>query len=83
MVLSDHTIREEIAAGRIVIEPFDDALVQPCSIDVRVGDAFRVFRNSRYAYIDVKKAMDDLIGQIRSSPPAPRTTTCGKTDSLC
>ena len=28
MVLSDRSIREEIAAGRIVIDPFDDALVQ-------------------------------------------------------
>ncbi len=71
MVLSDHTIREEIAAGRIVIEPFDDALVQPCSIDVRVGDAFRVFRNSRYAYIDVKKAMDDLTELVRVGEDEP------------
>src|SRR5919108_2370794 len=60
MVLSDRSIREEVAAGRIVIDPFDDAMVQPGSIDVRVGNAFRVFRNSRYAYIDVKQAMDDL-----------------------
>ena len=60
MVLSDHTIREEIAAGRILVEPFDDAMVQPCSIDVRVGEKFRVFRNSRYPYIDVKQPMEDL-----------------------
>jgi dCTP deaminase len=60
MVLSDRSIREEVAAGRIVIDPFDDALVQPGSVDVRVGNAFRVFRNSRYAYIDVKRPMDDL-----------------------
>jgi dCTP deaminase len=60
MVLSDRTIREEVAAGRIVIDPFDDAMVQPGSIDVTVGNAFRVFRNSRYAYIDVKRPMDDL-----------------------
>jgi dCTP deaminase len=60
MVLSDRSIREEVAAGRIVIDPFDDAMVQPGSIDVRVGNAFRVFRNSRYAYIDVKLPMDDL-----------------------
>ena len=55
MVLSDRSIREEIAAGRIVIDPFVDAMVQPCSIDVTVGDSFRVFRNSRYPYIDVKR----------------------------
>ena len=60
MVLSDRSIREEVAAGRIVIDPFDDELVQPGSIDVRVGSAFRVFRNSRYPYIDVKQPMDDL-----------------------
>ena len=60
MVLSDRSIREEIAAGRIVIDPFDDALVQPSSVDVRVGSAFRVFRNSRYPFINVKEAQEDL-----------------------
>jgi dCTP deaminase len=60
MVLSDRTIREEVAAGRIVIDPFEDALVQPCSVDVRVGSAFRVFRNSRHAFIDVREPMHDL-----------------------
>jgi len=71
MVLSDRTIREEIAAGRIVIDPFDDALVQPCSVDVRVGDSFRVFRNSRYPYIDVKAPMDDLTELVRIGPEEP------------
>jgi dCTP deaminase len=71
MVLSDHTIREEIAAGRIVIEPFDDELVQPCSIDVTVGDTFRVFRNSRYPYIDVKLEMEDLTELVRVAPDEP------------
>ncbi len=60
MMLSDRTIRQEIAAGRIGIDPFDDGLVQPCSVDVRVGSAFRVFRNSRYPYIDVRQPMEDL-----------------------
>ncbi len=60
MVLSDRTIRAEIAAGRIVVDPFDPALVQPASVDVRVDRRFRVFRNSRYPYIDVRRPMDDL-----------------------
>jgi dCTP deaminase len=68
MVLSDRTIREEIAAGRIAIDPFDDALLQPGSVDVRVGNAFRVFRNSRYAYIDVKQPMDDLTELVTVAP---------------
>jgi dCTP deaminase len=67
MVLSDRSIREEIAAGRIVIDPFDEALVQPSSVDVRVGSAFRVFRNSRYPYIDVKEPMEDLTELVEVS----------------
>lgn len=60
MVLSDRTIREELASGRLVIEPFDAALLQPSSVDVRVDGAFRVFHNNRRSYIDVKEANDDL-----------------------
>src|ERR671930_2815284 len=71
MVLSDRSIREEIAAGRIVIEPFDDALVQPSSVDVRVGNAFRVFRNSRYPYIDVRQPMEDLTELVTVADEEP------------
>jgi dCTP deaminase len=60
VVLSDRTIREEIAAGRLIIEPFDDTLLQPSSVDVRVAGEFRVFHNNRRTYIDVKDANDDL-----------------------
>jgi dCTP deaminase len=60
VVLSDRTIRAEIEAGRIAIDPFDAELVQPSSIDVRVDNRFRVFHNARYPYIDVRQPMDDL-----------------------
>jgi dCTP deaminase len=60
MVLSDRTIKAEIAAGRIVIDPYDESLVQPSSIDVRVDRKFRVFHNARRPYIDVRQPMDDL-----------------------
>jgi dCTP deaminase len=60
MVLSDRTIREQIASGRLVIEPFDDDLVQPSSVDVRVAGAFRVFHNSRRPLIDVREPTEDL-----------------------
>ena len=60
MILSDTTIREEIAAGRIGIEPFDDSCVQPSSVDLHVDNAFRVFHNARHPFIDVRKQMDDL-----------------------
>ena len=60
MVLSDRTIREELSSGRLIIEPFDETLLQPSSVDVRVAHEFRVFHNNRRAYIDVKDANDDL-----------------------
>jgi dCTP deaminase len=60
VVLSDKTIRSEIDAGRIAIDPFDPDLVQPSSIDVRVDRSFRVFHNNRYAFIDVRQPMEDL-----------------------
>src|SRR5215207_483697 len=60
MVLSDRTIKEEIAAGRLVFDPYDEALVQPSSVDMRVDRSFRVFNNSRYPYIDVREPMENL-----------------------
>jgi dCTP deaminase len=60
VVLSDRSIRREIEAGRIVIDPFDPSLIQPSSIDVRVDRRFRVFHNARYPYIDVRRPMDGL-----------------------
>jgi dCTP deaminase len=60
MILSDRTIKQEIAAGRIVIDPFDEACVQPSSVDLHVDARFRVFANSRYPYIDVRTEMPGL-----------------------
>jgi dCTP deaminase len=60
LVLSDRSIRDEIEAGRIVIEPYDPEQIQPSSVDVRVDRRFRVFHNARYPYIDVRQPMDDL-----------------------
>ncbi|HEX2051574.1 MAG TPA: dCTP deaminase [Actinomycetota bacterium] len=60
MILSDRDIRAALAAGRIGIEPCDDADVQPSSVDLRVDRYFRTFHNHRYRVIDVKEEMDDL-----------------------
>ncbi|MCJ7782190.1 MAG: dCTP deaminase, partial [Acidimicrobiia bacterium] len=35
MIFSDRTIIEAIETGRVSIDPFDRALVQPSSVDVR------------------------------------------------
>jgi dCTP deaminase len=60
VILSDVTIREELAAGRILIEPLDVACIQPSSVDLHVDRYFRVFRNDTTPYIDPKEPQEDL-----------------------
>src|SRR5438309_2708232 len=60
MILSDRSIREELAAGRIVIEPLDESCIQPSSVDLHIDRYFRVFRNHTMGFIDVKQDMEDL-----------------------
>ena len=71
MILSDRTIREDLAAGRIVLEPFDETLVQPSSVDVRLARYFRVFLNHTMAVIDVKQNLEELtrLVEIPESDP--------------
>ena len=60
MILSDHTIREQVAAGRIQLEPFAEDLIQPASVDVRLDHYFRVFLNHTMPVIDVKRNLEEL-----------------------
>jgi dCTP deaminase len=60
VVLSDRTIRRLLEEGRIGIDPYDESLLQPSSVDVRVDRLFRVFHNARYPFIDVKQQQEDL-----------------------
>ena len=64
VILSDRSIREQLDAGRIVVDPLDTDLIQPSSIDVRISHLFRVFRNHTAGVIDVKvdqRALTELI----------------------
>ena len=58
MVLSDVTIARYLAEGKVEIDPYDESLLQPSSVDIRVDRLFRVFRNNRAPYIDVKIEQD-------------------------
>ncbi len=60
VILSDVTLREAIASGRIVIDPLDEACIQPSSIDLHVDNLFRVFRNDTTPFIDPKENQEDL-----------------------
>jgi dCTP deaminase len=72
MVLSDRTIKEEIARGRIVIEPLDQSCIQPASVDVHLDRKLLVFRSWRSPfYIDVKQNIENLteIVEIEDEEP--------------
>jgi len=71
VVLSDRTIRRLLAEGRIGIDPYDESLMQPASVDVRADRLFRVFRNSRYPYIDVKQEQEGLTELVEVTGDEP------------
>ena len=71
MVLSDHTIKEEIQAGRIVIDSLGENAIQPASVDVHLDKGFLVFRNSRLPYIDVRKGAEELTEKVQIDEDIP------------
>ena len=60
MVLSDRSIREALETGRLVVDPLGDNALQPASLDIRLDRHFRVFRNHRQPYIDIREEMPEL-----------------------
>ena len=64
MLLSDRDLVAEIKAGHMQLEPFEPALIQPSSIDVRLDRLFRVFNNHLYTHIDPAVQQDDLTSLI-------------------
>jgi dCTP deaminase len=63
-VLSDGTIRRLVEEGRIVFDPWEPGLVQPASVDLRMGDSFRVFHNHRAAAIDLRDPPTNLTEEV-------------------
>jgi len=60
MLLSDRDLKAALAEGRMGLSPYDEEMVQPSSVDVRLDRYFRVFANHRYTHIDPAVAQDDL-----------------------
>jgi dCTP deaminase len=71
MIFSDRTIREAVADGKILLDPFDPAMVQPSSVDVRCASEFRVFENHRYPLIDPKAPQEDLTKAVEAGAEEP------------
>ena len=66
-ILSDKTIKEYLEEGKIVIDSLkDEQQIQPSSVDMRLGDEFKVFKVIRKPYIDPKDE-DDIAEYMESS----------------
>ncbi len=70
-VLSDRDIRAALDAGTVKVEPYDPVDLQPSSVDLHLDHAFRVFRNNRYPYIDVRQPQPDLTELLRIEDEEP------------
>lgn len=71
MLLSDGDLRKEVEAGRLVVDPYDPAMLQPSSIDIRLDRFFRVFDNSKYTHIDPSIRQDELTSLVEKTDDEP------------
>ncbi len=68
VLLSDRDIRREVDAGRVVLDPYDAAMVQPSSVDVRLDRFFRLFDNHKYRVIDPSQEQPELTRLVEVEP---------------
>jgi dCTP deaminase len=68
VLISDRDIKAEIDAGRVKVEPFEPAMIQPSSVDVRLDRFFRVFENHKYSVIDPSIEQPDLTREVEVGP---------------
>ncbi len=64
MLLSDRDILAELDQQRIKVDPFDESMIQPSSIDIRLDRYFRVFENHKYPHIDPAADQSDLTRMV-------------------
>jgi dCTP deaminase len=71
VLLSDRDLRAEIESGRVGVDPYDPAMIQPSSVDLRLDRYFRVFQNHRYGFIDPAQEQEDLTELIEPAGEEP------------
>jgi deoxycytidine triphosphate deaminase len=71
VLLSDRDIKAEVESGRVKLDPYTPALIQPASIDVRLDRYFRVFENHRYPHIDPAQEQPELTRLVEPAGAEP------------
>src|SRR3989338_4100992 len=68
MILSDHDIKKEIAAGRVKITSSQPALfehIHASSMDLRLGHTFKLYEHSRFAVLEPMRP-ESFINNMRT-----------------
>src|SRR4030042_2775929 len=64
-VLTRDEILKETGRGTLVIDPFEEGQIGPGSIDLRLGNEFRVFKKLRNALtVDDRISLEDLTERV-------------------
>ncbi len=71
VLLSDKSIKEAIAKGKIVIKPYFEDCVQPSSIDIHLDSKFLLFNKAQHAVIDVRQKQDELMTPVEIKDNEP------------
>lgn len=67
-MFSDRDLRRAIDTGRLVIDPFDERLLQPASIDMRMDDKFMLMRPHNLPFIDLAVDQNDALYESVTAP---------------
>ena len=71
VLLADSDLQAQIESGRVGLEPYDPAMIQPSSVDVRLDRYFLLFDNHRCAVIDPAEQQEELTHRIEVSANEP------------
>ncbi|MPV38294.1 dCTP deaminase [Georgenia subflava] len=71
MLLSDRDIRAQIDTGRVELDPYEPAMIQPASLDVRLDRFFRLFDNHKYPVIDPSQDQPELTRLVDAGTEDP------------
>ncbi len=71
MVLSDRSIKELVKSKKLIIAPFKPELIQPSSYNLRLANTFRIFRNTKKAFLDVRHPVDDFMELVKLKDDEP------------
>ncbi|KPJ71556.1 deoxycytidine triphosphate deaminase [Parcubacteria bacterium DG_74_3] len=75
MTLSDRDIKRYIKEGKIKIKPKPNFKEQlgPCSLDLHLGNVFKVFKPSQYPYLDPKREInfEEIMEEIKIDNGSP------------